>query len=419
MIEGRIVAGARDLGSGFCIADRVIATAAHVVGRRTAADLSFVTASGIRFEVERVQVEPTIDAAVLWLPRSLAYEPPVGHAHQQADWQVTARPEPAAVQLSGTVTAVDHLMTNTGGHEMTVLQLEVRQELKDFGGYSGGAVVMNSVVVGILVEQVEERVVAAAGVPVRAANVLYAVPISRVLKKFRLGDRALSRQPALPAHRLVDTAYFDMDTVKSAILAVIDGRADRSLAFGLPDVDMKVVDNLAAWLPSYIGQVAPKSQFAMRAEIGSMDAWERYVTRYLPDLDRRNVICPVLVDGVDTELVAELWKRIRTACTHGRQRLIIFFVGRPSAGFPDGIDQLPSPSVRHQDIAEWAQLVVTARRWPRSLAGPWTAQIVEQSSLDDRLDLRMTYETLEHYFDLLRTEPDDLRRHLEELETSC
>jgi hypothetical protein len=422
MIDGRVVTGGRDLGSGFCLADRIVATAAHVVSGHLPDDLAFVTSSGIQVSVSKVQVDRAIDTALLWVTRSLAFEPPLGHAHQEAGWQVTARPDPAAAQLTGTVTAVDHLMRNAGGHEMTVLQLRVEEGLKEFAGYSGSAVVVRSVVVGILVEQVQERA-AAAGARRRATNVLYAVPIGKVVARFGLGVPLRTRQDEMPVYQLMNTAHFDMDPLKSAIFTAISTREERPIAFGLTNVDMKVVMNLTAWLPTYIGDVAQKGQLALRPEVTSLDTLERYVTRYRADLDRMNVVCPVLVDDVDTDLVAELWKRIRASCGGCRQRLILFLVGRPSDGFPELVDVLPSPSVRRQDIADWARHVVASRRWPSSLAEHWTAEIVAQVSAhqggQSALDTRLTYEILEHYIERVRMDPNALLRHLEELETRC
>ena len=420
MIDGRVVAGDRDLGSGFCLTDRIVATAAHVVSDHGAANLAFVTSSGIHLTVSRVQVDRAIDTALLWIAESLAFQPLLGHAHQQAGWQVTARPDPAAAQLTGTITAVDHLMRNSDGHEMTVLQLQVSEGLKEFAGYSGSAVVVKSVVVGILVEQVQERTTTV-GPRRRATNVLYAVPIGKVVARFRLGVSLRTEQDEMPAYQLMNTAYFDLDPLKTAIFRAISGREDRSIAFGLTNVDMKVVMNLTAWLPTYIGEVAQKGQLALRPEVTSLDTLESYLTRYRADLDRINVVCPVLVDDVDTDLVAELWKRIRASCGGCRQRLILFLVGRPTDGFPDLVDVLPPPAVTRREIANWAQHVVASRRWPSSLAEQWAAEIVARVSSDplspNPLDLRLTYEVLEDCIDRVRMEPNALRSHLEKLET--
>ncbi|MFC7531562.1 serine protease [Actinoplanes sp. GCM10030250] len=421
MIDGRVMAGDHDLGSGFCLTDRIVATAAHVLEKREAPELSFVTSSGTLVEVDRVEVDEEIDTALLWVRRSLAFEAPLGIACQQAEWRVTSRPDPNAAQLTGTVSAVEHLMTNADGHEMTVLQLKVEEGLKDFGGYSGSAVIANSLVVGILVEQLHERAAPRDQRP-RATNVLYAVPITKVVGRFKLRIKVGQRQESTAQH-LMHTAHFDMDPLKTAILATLFGGDDRSFAFGLAGVDMKVVMNLCAWLPTYIGEVAQKSQLGLRPEIAALPTLERYVTRYLAELEGTNVVCPILVDNADTALVDELWKRVRTACGKPRKRLILFFVGRPADGFPDHVTELESPAVQRRDVAEWARHVVAVRRWPRSLAEPWTTAIVEQVRVvpedGNTLDLRLTYEVLEHYIERVRLDPDGLLSHLEELEIQC
>jgi hypothetical protein len=421
MINGRVRKGNRDLGSGFCFADRIVATAAHVVAGHDPADLTFVT-SGISFAVTKMRVEKPIDTALLWVGQSLAYEAHLEHATHHAEWQVTAQPEPAAVQLTGTVSAVDHLMTNAGGHEMTVLQLKVREELKEYAGYSGSAVVVGSAVVGILVEQVKER-----GAPIasrrQAANVLFAVPIGKVVKRFGVGRTPRSQRAETLVHHLINTKHFDMDPLKSRIFEVISDSDDRVVAFGLADVDMKVVENLSEWLEPYIGEAVRRGQLALRPEVKSLEATVQYVTRYLAELDRRNVICPVLVDGVATDQVVQLWSRIRSAGAGRRNRLILFLVGTPAGGFPDQVDVLPSPSVQRKDIADWARLMVAQRRWPSSLAEPWTAQIVSQASVapdeGSPLDMRLTYEALEHYIERVRLEPNALLADLEDWENRC
>ncbi|MEV0900534.1 serine protease [Actinoplanes sp. NPDC049802] len=414
----RVTKGNHDLGSGFCLADRIVATAAHVVKDHPAADLTFVTSAGAHVEVERVQVDKRIDTALLWVRRSLAVKAQFGHAADRTAWTVTARPEAGAARLTGTVSAVDHLMTNPDGHDMRVLQLHVEEGLGEFHGYSGSAVWARGNIVGILVEQVRQRMRVMGKPP--AANVLYAIPIGRVVSRFRLGVPVRPAEEASPALHLLDTAQFDMDPLKDAMLSALHGRDDGVLAFGLPSVDLDVLMNLCAWLPGYIGETAQKSMLTVLPEVMSIETMERYVTRYARELETSNVVCPISVHNVDTAFVDELWKRIRAACGNPRHRLVVFLAGRPATGFPDHVEELPAPAVREQDIADWASDVVALRRWPSSLAGPWTAEIVKRSSDEGRgLDMRLTYETLNDYIERVRLQPDALLSHLEELELRC
>ncbi|MEU7614391.1 serine protease [Micromonospora sp. NPDC049204] len=181
MSDGRVLAGAKARGCGFLLTGRMVLTAAHVVRDRRVDELAFVTETGHRYGVVDVRSAPEIDAAVLILAEP-APDPPVPlgwHAAPGAAWRVTARPEPASVQLTGTVSAVDHRVRNARGHELGVLQLAVAEALGEYQGYSGAAVTVDGAAVAVLVEQVRERTTAP-GVR-RASNVLYAVPVGDVL----------------------------------------------------------------------------------------------------------------------------------------------------------------------------------------------------------------------------------------------
>ncbi|MEV0135347.1 serine protease [Dactylosporangium sp. NPDC050688] len=119
MIDGRIVAGAADLGSGFCLTDRIVATAAHVVRHRGAHELEFVTAAGVRLPVEAVHADPAIDVATLRVAESLAIVPPLTHAVLRADWRVTARPRDHDAQLTGPVPACGRRSRTAGYRSCT------------------------------------------------------------------------------------------------------------------------------------------------------------------------------------------------------------------------------------------------------------------------------------------------------------
>ncbi|MEV0570291.1 serine protease [Dactylosporangium sp. NPDC050588] len=409
MIDGRIVAGGRDLGSGFVLTDRIVATAAHVVRDRPAEDLEFVTAAGVRLPVEAVQAEPTLDVATLRVAESLAIVPALTHAVLRADWRVTARPRGHDAQLTGTVTATDHLIVNQGGDEMTVLQLHVAEALHDYRGYSGSAVTVDGAVVGVLVEQVRERVEGG-----RAANVLYAVPVAHIVRRFRLGVAVGRSDRALPVHQLLDTAYFDLDLLKTEILEAMAAAGGRFLAFGVDAGEQAVVENLCAWLRQYVGEIARQHWLDLSAELHSVDTAVRAVTRYTGVLRARNVICPVSVRGTPAADVAELTRRVREAYGQPKRWCMLFLLGVPDGGFPDGVTALPRPRFAHRDVERWAAHVTVYKRWPRPLAAAWTSDIVARIGED--LDVRYTYEELAECIDRVRFQPDELRGYLEDLE---
>ncbi|WP_327001550.1 serine protease [Dactylosporangium sp. NBC_01737] len=413
MIDGRIVAGGADLGSGFCLTDRIVATAAHVVRQRRAEDLEFVTAAGVRLAVEAVHADPAIDVATLRVAESLAIVPALTHAVLRADWRVTARPKDHDAQLTGTVTATDHLVVNQGGHEMTVLQLHVAEALRDYRGYSGSAVTVDGAVVGVLVEQVPERAAVADGRRA-AANVLYAVPVALVVRRFRLGVAVGRADRALPVHQLLDTAYFDLDRLKTAILDAMAGDGQRVLVFGVDAGEQAVVENLCAWLRLYVGDIDRKHWLDLSAELHSVDTAARAVSRYAAVLGARNVICPVSVRGAPAGDVAELVRRVREAYGRPKRWYMLFLLGVPDGGFPDGVTLLPPPRFAHRDVEQWAKHVIAYKRWPRPLAAAWTSGIVAR--IGEELDVRYTYEELTDCIDRVRHEPDKLLGELEDPE---
>jgi len=84
---------------------------------------------------------------------------------------------------------------NAAGQQVEVVQLEVNEQLGDYGGYSGGAVLdsLGRAALALLVEQKPLRMAVALSERRVASNVLYAVPIDDVITAF-----GLSVRPAKP-----------------------------------------------------------------------------------------------------------------------------------------------------------------------------------------------------------------------------
>ncbi|MET7419748.1 serine protease [Dactylosporangium sp. NPDC005555] len=410
MIDGRIVAGKTDLGSGFVLTDRIVATAAHVVRKWRPEDLAFVTAAGVRLAVEHIERDITIDVATLRVAESLAVVPPLRHALLHDEWRVTAQPRDHDAQLTGKVTAVTHSIVNQGGIDMMVLQLHVAEVLRDYRGYSGSAVTVEGAVIGVLVEQVRERVDAGAG----AANVLYAVPVARVVGRFKLGAAVKRSDRALPVRQLLDTAYFDLDLLKTAILdAMTACDRQRVIVFGVDADEQAVVENLCAWLRQYVGDIDRQYWLDMSAVLNSVDTAAQAVTRYTAVLRSRNVICPVSVRGTSAGAVAELVQRVREAYGRPDHWFMLFLLGVPDGGYPDAVTALPRPQFAHRDVQQWATHVISSKHWPRHLAEAWTSDIVGR--IGDDLNVRFTYEELTTCITRVRHEPDELLSDLEDL----
>ena len=220
---GRVLVDRRAAGSGFTITDDRALTAGHVVrpvtermtsGQQlpvagpTEPTLVFVRDGGepglvrmvVAYQPEgaepipvtRIEVNTSLDVAVLYLQRSAPGVLPVGPVTTGTEWRVETRPKASDPTLTGTVTDSHRRLQNQRGEETTLIQLWVREELGDYQGYSGSPVTAPSAggapswVLGVLVEQGRWRTSPQPGEPVPVANVLFAAPIDQVLAEFGL-----------------------------------------------------------------------------------------------------------------------------------------------------------------------------------------------------------------------------------------
>jgi hypothetical protein len=186
---GRILVNGADHGSGFALDARLVVTANHVIGASDAAALQFETDAGRTLKIEQVDRDVDLDVAVLRVAEDLTEVFAVGRAVQGAKWAVETQPLGNDPRLDGTITVLRRKLQKSPGHFVWVMQLQVEQELGNYGGYSGSPVLLDSPeggVIGVLDEQVRMRLTAAAVQPPPAANVLYAIPIADVVQRFAL-----------------------------------------------------------------------------------------------------------------------------------------------------------------------------------------------------------------------------------------
>jgi len=180
---GRVGVGGKDRGAGFALGPRLVVTAHHIVRGRGDKPVVYVPAGGEAVEVERIQADADHDAAILWLVGDVAEFLPTSVAVRGAGWRVESPPGGNDPQLHGTVTTARMVIQNADGQPVEVVQLEVGEQLGDFGGYSGSAVLdsLGRAVLALLVEQKPLRTPAALVERRAASNVLYAVPIGDVI----------------------------------------------------------------------------------------------------------------------------------------------------------------------------------------------------------------------------------------------
>jgi hypothetical protein len=186
--DGRLVEGKRDLGSAFVLAPHTVVTANHVVRRSEPAGLVFRAANGHETQITEIIRDTDLDIAVLSTTEPLASTFPVAQARTGGAWRITAQPLGNDPRLTGTVTDAARSVVLDRGARANLLQLQVAQELANYEGYSGSALLGAGGVIGVLVEQVRQRNVPRG----LATNVLYAVPIQEVLTRFGLRPDASS-----------------------------------------------------------------------------------------------------------------------------------------------------------------------------------------------------------------------------------
>lgn len=193
MSVGRILAHGHDVGSGFVLAaatstcSHIAVTANHVVRNHEDSSLQFLLADDEKISVERVERDDTLDIAVLYLAEGVGDGLQVADAVEGDAWAVNTRPRVNDPRLTGYITAVDWPIQNARNHAVQVLQLQVSQVLGGYRGYSGSPVMsLSGGVLGILVEEVSSRATGSLGQDKLATNVLYAIPIQAILKRFGL-----------------------------------------------------------------------------------------------------------------------------------------------------------------------------------------------------------------------------------------
>jgi hypothetical protein len=189
---GRVRVGGQDRGAAFALGPRLVVTANHVVRECKDKPVVYVPIGSEAIDVERVQHDIPHDAAILWLADDVEESLPTATAVPGARWRVeSAPPGTNDPELTGTVTAPRMRIHKAKGQRVEAVQLEVNQQLGDYGGYSGSAVLdsLGRVALALLVEQKPLRTPVTLGEKQAASNVLYAVPIGDVITAFDLPVR--------------------------------------------------------------------------------------------------------------------------------------------------------------------------------------------------------------------------------------
>ena len=219
-------------------------------------------------------------------------------------------------------------------------------------------------------------------------------------------------EPEPPAdQRMLDSKFFDLRELRQSIREAHGRATGGVLPLGLPDAEAIVIRKICDWLPYCLGEVVVKDALALRPDLGSVDARIKQALWYLPELDDVNVVCPIQTQGVAASVVEAFWDGLRQQLGAHRRLFVAIFSGGPE--LPTGVTPLPSPVLRHHDVAEWTEQMVDRLSWDPPLAARWSSRILVDCG-GEPIDTRRMFEVMDRSIRDVLHEREAFRRRLEE-----
>jgi hypothetical protein len=237
-------------------------------------------------------------------------------------------------------------------------------------------------------------------------------PLKAWARKYRqaeIGDRSPPTE-----QQLLDSVYFDLTDMRKAIRRAKAAAPSRVLGFGVTYSEFVFVNKLCDWLANYLlGETQRKDPLNLKPELAPVSRRLRQVARYREDLESANVLCLVLVDAVPRECIAEFWDGICHDFAGIGRYLALVFTGDGSTAFPPEVAVLPPPRFDLEDVALWAEEMISRRGWPPDMADAWTDLLRDEALDNGELDVPALYEAMDRSIQAIRFEPDEFRVKLE------
>jgi Effector-associated domain 1 len=231
-------------------------------------------------------------------------------------------------------------------------------------------------------------------------------------RSYQLVDLA---DPGPPTQQqLLDSVYFDLKELRNAIRRAKAVAPSRVLGFGVTYSELVFVNKLCDWLANrLVGETQRKDPLNLKPELAPVSRRLHQVERYRRDLESANVLCLVLVDAAPREYIEEFWGRICQDFGGIGRYFVLVFTGDGNTTFPPGVAVLPPPRFDLEDVANWAEDMISRRGWPPNMADAWTELLCEEALDDGELDVRALYEAMDQSIQAIRFEPDKFRMKLE------
>jgi hypothetical protein len=238
-------------------------------------------------------------------------------------------------------------------------------------------------------------------------------PLQVWIRSYGLVDRS---DPSPPTQQqLLDSVYFDLRELRKAIRQAKSAASSRVLGFGVTYSESTFVNKLCDWLANcVVGQTQRKDPLNLKPELAPVSHRLHQIERYRRDLASVNVLCLIHADDAPPEYIAEFWGRIAANFADTENFFVLVFTGSEATAFPGGLTVLPPPRFDLDDVAQWAEDLISRAGWPPNLADAWTDLLCEDALDDGNLDVRGLYEAMDRSIQEIRFDPNAFRAQLEE-----